>query len=301
MAVKKLTADLRDYIEERVADHKASASNIQEIDESDQENEISYAVGSSDISAVVEDDGWCYKIDEEGNLLERWVNPLADNLKYNYKTKEEAIVAVEGMKQKCEEAIQEVIQRVIEEATQRANVLREMEVARRERETAQIVEAVRTLQAVLDDTILWERSLAEPVIVDKGVLKDVLLHASWNGVGHPYLFQNCVYVVTGNYTVDQEILLVQESFDAERRRFERLKHRFTGGDSANTQSSRIPIPEDVRIAVWRRDGGSCARCGSRERLEYDHIIPVSRGGSNTVRNIELLCEACNRSKSDHIQ
>jgi 5-methylcytosine-specific restriction endonuclease McrA len=37
-------------------------------------------------------------------------------------------------------------------------------------------------------------------------------------------------------------------------------------------------------------------CGSRERLEYDHIIPVSKGGSNTARNIELRCESCNRRK-----
>jgi HNH endonuclease len=61
------------------------------------------------------------------------------------------------------------------------------------------------------------------------------------------------------------------------------------------------IPEEVRIAVWRRDGGHCTRCGSREKLEYDHIIPVAKGGSNTARNIELLCESCNRSKGDEIR
>lgn len=66
-------------------------------------------------------------------------------------------------------------------------------------------------------------------------------------------------------------------------------------------TGREPIPKEVRIAVWRRDNGACARCGSQERLEYDHIIPVSRGGSNTERNIELLCEAHNRTKSNHIQ
>jgi Holliday junction DNA helicase RuvB len=64
---------------------------------------------------------------------------------------------------------------------------------------------------------------------------------------------------------------------------------------------RLAIPPEVRREVWRRDGGKCARCGSRENLEYDHIIPVSRGGSNTARNIELLCEKCNRAKSDSIQ
>ena len=64
---------------------------------------------------------------------------------------------------------------------------------------------------------------------------------------------------------------------------------------------RENIPSDVRREVWRRDGGKCVRCGSRENLEYDHIIPISKGGSNTARNIELLCESCNRSKGTSIE
>ncbi|MBU4140690.1 MAG: HNH endonuclease, partial [Candidatus Omnitrophica bacterium] len=52
--------------------------------------------------------------------------------------------------------------------------------------------------------------------------------------------------------------------------------------------------------VWRRDGGKCVKCGSRENLEFDHIIPVVKGGSNTARNVELLCEKCNREKKDKI-
>jgi hypothetical protein len=61
------------------------------------------------------------------------------------------------------------------------------------------------------------------------------------------------------------------------------------------------ISTQTKNAVWRRDGGRCIECGSQERLEYDHIIPVSKGGSNTERNIQLLCEKCNRKKSDKIQ
>ena len=59
---------------------------------------------------------------------------------------------------------------------------------------------------------------------------------------------------------------------------------------------RESIPEEVRLFVWRRDNGQCVRCGSRERLEFDHIIPVIAGGSYTERNVQLLCESCNRSK-----
>jgi TPR repeat protein len=65
--------------------------------------------------------------------------------------------------------------------------------------------------------------------------------------------------------------------------------------------TRQAIPSEVRREVWRRDHGKCVKCGSREKLEYDHIIPVAKGGSNTVRNIELLCESCNRMKSASIQ
>jgi HNH endonuclease/type III secretion system-like peptide-binding chaperone len=63
---------------------------------------------------------------------------------------------------------------------------------------------------------------------------------------------------------------------------------------------RPAVPVEVRREVWTRDGGQCVDCGSRENLEYDHIIPLSKGGANTVRNIELRCESCNRRKAASI-
>jgi hypothetical protein len=66
------------------------------------------------------------------------------------------------------------------------------------------------------------------------------------------------------------------------------------------KTARAPIPRNVKMYVWQRDNGRCVECGSKERLEYDHIIPVSKGGSNTARNLQLLCERCNRSKGASI-
>lgn len=60
------------------------------------------------------------------------------------------------------------------------------------------------------------------------------------------------------------------------------------------------ISQKVKDLVWNRDGGECVECGSNENLEFDHIIPHSKGGANTYRNIQLLCEPCNRSKSAKI-
>jgi hypothetical protein len=61
--------------------------------------------------------------------------------------------------------------------------------------------------------------------------------------------------------------------------------------------SRV-ILQDVRIAVAIRDGGRCRQCGAMTDLQFDHVIPHSRGGANTVRNVQLLCGDCNRRKGD---
>jgi hypothetical protein len=69
---------------------------------------------------------------------------------------------------------------------------------------------------------------------------------------------------------------------------------------SNAKKRSRTITQEVKDRVWNRDGGKCVQCGSNENLEFDHIIPFSKGGANTYRNIQLLCEPCNRSKSAKI-
>ena len=66
------------------------------------------------------------------------------------------------------------------------------------------------------------------------------------------------------------------------------------------QTTREPIPESTRAEVWRRDGGKCVVCKSRHNIEFDHIIPVSKGGSTSAKNLQLLCKACNLKKHQKI-
>jgi hypothetical protein len=62
------------------------------------------------------------------------------------------------------------------------------------------------------------------------------------------------------------------------------------------------IPAAIKIEVWKRDNGSCVRCGSKENLHFDHIIPYSQGGSSKdAKNIQILCLKHNLEKRDRIE
>jgi hypothetical protein len=66
--------------------------------------------------------------------------------------------------------------------------------------------------------------------------------------------------------------------------------------SCSAQSRHVS--ETTKKIVYTRDRGNCKCCGSSSSLEYDHITPYSCGGSSDVSNIQLLCQQCNRSKSN---
>ena len=65
--------------------------------------------------------------------------------------------------------------------------------------------------------------------------------------------------------------------------------------------TRLKIPAATRHKVWLRDGGYCTHelspgmpCESRMMLEVDHIVPVARGGLNTLENLTLKCRHHNQ-------
>ena len=78
------------------------------------------------------------------------------------------------------------------------------------------------------------------------------------------------------------------------------------GDGERAPTARA-VPAKVRRQVWERDGGCCAwtskdgrRCGSRWKLELDHIVPVALGGSSTLENLRLACRQHNVLHAEHV-
>ena len=63
-----------------------------------------------------------------------------------------------------------------------------------------------------------------------------------------------------------------------------------------TEYPSVPIPVDLRWAIWERDDFRCCKCGSRRHLQIDHVYPKSRGGPTTAENLQTLCRSCNVRK-----
>ncbi len=49
--------------------------------------------------------------------------------------------------------------------------------------------------------------------------------------------------------------------------------------------------------VYARSGGACARCGTLDNIQVDHIVPYCRNGTNYPHNLQTLCQTCNLRKA----
>lgn len=75
----------------------------------------------------------------------------------------------------------------------------------------------------------------------------------------------------------------------------------SGAGSGDLDHTRM-IPSQIKLDVWKRDGGKCVICGSNDNLHFDHIIPYSRGGTSLdSKNIQILCARHNLQKRDKIE
>jgi 5-methylcytosine-specific restriction endonuclease McrA len=54
------------------------------------------------------------------------------------------------------------------------------------------------------------------------------------------------------------------------------------------------------LALVQKCGGRCLRCGSACDLTVDHVIPLGRGGSNAIENVQPLCSTCNGIKGSKV-
>lgn len=88
----------------------------------------------------------------------------------------------------------------------------------------------------------------------------------------------------------------------------KIKAKQAKGEYKKKGRQRMGTPLDqrhwaaLRFAILRRDGFQCKYCGRTPndgaKLHVDHILAVSRGGSNNPENLVTACDSCNLGKFD---
>jgi 5-methylcytosine-specific restriction endonuclease McrA len=69
----------------------------------------------------------------------------------------------------------------------------------------------------------------------------------------------------------------------------------------NTRRTRLTKAGGAfTVSEWKvlckKHGNRCLCCGKRRKLTADHVVPVSKGGSSNIENIQPLCKSCNSKK-----
>ena len=105
---------------------------------------------------------------------------------------------------------------------------------------------------------------------------------------------------SGDLVLHEGKLLTPEQKIREERRLEEKRRREE--ERANRPKRQAFTATEravVRDALYKKQQGRCIACRRKmpkDVFHIDHILPVAEGGTNEVRNLQLLCPTCNTRK-----
>ncbi|WIG60449.1 MAG: HNH endonuclease family protein [Ktedonobacterales bacterium] len=98
---------------------------------------------------------------------------------------------------------------------------------------------------------------------------------------------------------EQQDMLVRRASDGAWVVVNWQKRQFISDARKDDGRPSAEVWRELRAAVFARDNYTCQYCGAHGvSLQCDHVMPVSRGGSNELTNLVTACKPCNLSKHD---
>lgn len=76
----------------------------------------------------------------------------------------------------------------------------------------------------------------------------------------------------------------------------RLKKESEARRRARKAGTRDGLTSEALAELERTWGDRCLCCGGTKNLQWDHVVPLSRGGVHTAGNLQRLCRYCNEHK-----
>lgn len=84
--------------------------------------------------------------------------------------------------------------------------------------------------------------------------------------------------------------------EIEREKFSMLSRADNNNRRASQNGNAGTFTQKEWLDILDRYGHKCLSCGTKSRIAVDHVIPLSRGGTNTADNLQPLCRTCNSTK-----
>ena len=96
-----------------------------------------------------------------------------------------------------------------------------------------------------------------------------------------------------NLKVEEFVSYGNEEFQRLKDKVNRIKEL-----TAPRGNKRNNIKDEILSFILKRDREECVTCGSKDNLQFDHILPLSKGGSDEPENLRILCRSCNLSRGN---
>ena len=160
--------------------------------------------------------------------------------------------------------------------------------------------AFKERERVITDELTEIRFIASEALLQKlNRFKEIDSHVQVNPT-YAELFERLVDLVLKQK--DPELNQKNSRFSAPK-----IQDEPSGSFEVSSQNPRL-IPAALKRAVYARDHGVCTyqnsktgqKCGSKYQLQFDHAIPIAKGGRSTASNIRLRCRQHNMLEAIHV-